>query len=101
LASDFSLAFDGCGLPESAAALGVHVDSFARHLPQPEVADVVESAITSFSCGMAVGSLSSRLAGNGCRCFLGCETTRIAASSQGLALGRRSKPFSAQSYSGL
>src|ERR1022692_2687672 len=36
---------------------------------------------------MALGSLSSRLAGNGCRCFLGCETTGIAASSQGLASG--------------
>ena len=46
MASDFSLAFDGSGLPESDAALGVHVDSFARHLPQPEVADVVETRVS-------------------------------------------------------
>jgi hypothetical protein len=47
LASDLRLAFDGGGLPQSAAALGIHVDSFVRHLSQPEVADVVESAITN------------------------------------------------------
>jgi hypothetical protein len=59
LASDLCLAFDRCRLPQSGASLGVDVDSFLRHLFQPEVADLVEGAITHCSFGTALGSLSS------------------------------------------
>ena len=51
------------------------------------MADLVESAITNCSFGMALSSLSSGLAGNGCRGFLGCESARTAASARDLALG--------------
>jgi hypothetical protein len=44
LASDIGLAPDGGGLPRSAVALGIHVDSFALDLRQPEVAAMMESA---------------------------------------------------------
>jgi hypothetical protein len=44
LASDIGLAPDGGGLPRSAVALGIHVDSFALDLRQPEVTDIVEIA---------------------------------------------------------
>ncbi len=74
-------------LPQSAATLGVHVGSFVRHLSQPEVADMVEGASTNRSFGMALSSLSSGLAGNGCRGFLGCESARSAASAHDLAVG--------------
>lgn len=47
LASDFGLAPDGSRLPQSAATLGIHVDSFVRYLSQPEMADLVEGAITN------------------------------------------------------
>ena len=87
LASDLSAACDRSCLPQSAASLGVHVDSFVCHLSQPEVADMVEGAITSCSFGMALSGLSSGLAGNGCRGFLGCESARTAASPRDLAVG--------------
>lgn len=57
LASDLSPALDGSGLPQSAAALGVDVGSFVRHLFQPQVADLVDGAITNCSSGMALDSL--------------------------------------------
>jgi hypothetical protein len=87
LASDFSPALDGSHLPQSTAALGIHVDSFVRHLSQLEVVDVVEGAVTNCSPGVALRSLSSGLAGDGRRCFLGCETTRTLALAHYLALG--------------
>ena len=101
LASDICLALDCGGLPQSAAAMGIHVDSFVLHLHQPEVADVVEGAISNFSSCVALCSLSSGLAGNGCGCFPGCQAACNPASSTGLAAGQRSKQFSAQSCSGL
>ena len=87
LGSNFSRTFDGSHLPQSGAALGVHVGSFVRHLSQPEVADMVEGAITNCSFSMAFSSLSSGLAGNGCRGFLGCESACVAARSYNLAVG--------------
>ena len=87
LASNFSLTLDGGRLPQSAATLGVHVGSFVRHLSQPEVADMVEGAITNCSFSMAVSSLSFRVAGNGCRSILGCDSARTAASAPDMAVG--------------
>ena len=87
LASDLGLASDGSCLPQSAACLGVHVGSFLRHLSQPEVADVVESAITNCSCIMALGSLPFGLAWNGCRGFSGCQATSSTACANNLDLG--------------
>ena len=81
------LALDGSCVPQSAAALGIHVDSFVHHLYRSEVVDVVAGAITDCSFGVALGSLSSGLAWDGCRCFLGCETRCTAASAVDLALG--------------
>jgi hypothetical protein len=57
LASDFSLTFDGSHLPQSGASLGIHVDPFVRHLSQPEVADMVEGAITNRSSSVALSIL--------------------------------------------
>ena len=87
LAPNFSLTLDGSRLPQSAATLGVHVGSFVRHLSQPEVADMVEGAITNCSFSMALSSLSSGLAGNGCRSFLACDSARTAASAPDMAVG--------------
>ena len=44
LASDLRIASDGSPLPQSVASLGIHVGSVVRHLPQSEVADMVEGA---------------------------------------------------------
>ena len=44
LASGIGLAPDGGGLPRSAVALGIHVDSFALDLRQPELTEMVEMA---------------------------------------------------------
>src|ERR1700688_715650 len=87
LASNFSLTLDGSRLPQSAATLGVHVGSFVRHLSQPEVADMVEGATTNCSFSVVLSSLSFRLAGNGCRSFLGCDSARAAASAPDMAVG--------------
>jgi len=76
LASDIGLAPDSGGLPRLTAALGIHVDSFALHIHQPEVADVVEIAITNPSSCVALGSVSSGMARHGCGCFPGCEAIR-------------------------
>jgi len=87
MASSFSPDFDSYGLPQSAATVVIHVDSRLRHLPKPEVADVVAIAITNCSSGMAIFRLSLGLAGDGCGRFLGCEATCTASSTLGLALG--------------
>ena len=87
LAPNRSVAFDGSVLPESAAALGVHVDSFVRHLSQPKVADMVEGAITNCSLSMALSSLSSGLAGNGCGGVLGRASAYAIASSKNVVMG--------------
>jgi hypothetical protein len=58
-------------VPQSAATVGVHVASVVRNLRQPQVANLVESPTENRAFRMAVGSLSSGLAGNGCGCFPG------------------------------
>jgi hypothetical protein len=45
------LALGGNSLPQSAASLGIHVDFFVRYLSQPEMAYMVEGAITNRSSG--------------------------------------------------
>ena len=87
LGSDLGVASDGSCLPQSAASLGVHVDSLVCHLSQSEVADMVEGANTKRSLSVALSSLSSGLAGNGRRSFLGCESARTPARAHDLALG--------------
>ena len=78
----------GCGLlPQSAAALGVHVGVVVRHFFQPEVADVVEGARPSFASRLAFHSVSVRLAGDGCGRVPGCEAARPFAAHNSLALG--------------
>ena len=87
LASDLGDASGGSCLPQPPASLGVHVDSIRCHFHQPEVADMVDGALTSCASGLALDSLSLRLAGNGRREFLGCGAARIATSTHQLALG--------------
>ena len=86
MASNLRFAIDRNRLPQSAFALGIHVASFVRHLFQPEVANMVEDAITNCTSGMAFVRVSSGLARNGCRCFPGCETTCSVANAGNLAL---------------
>jgi hypothetical protein len=65
LASDLGDASDGGCLPQPPASLGVHVDSIGCHFHQPEVANLVDGAFPSCTSGLALASLSLRLAGNG------------------------------------
>ncbi|PYT99745.1 MAG: hypothetical protein DMG38_10535 [Acidobacteria bacterium] len=48
---------------------------------------MVEGAVASCTPGLALGSLPSSLAGNGCGDVLGCESARTAASARGVAPG--------------
>ena len=65
LASDLGDASDGGCLPQPPASLGVHVDSVGCHFHQLEVANLVDGAFPSCTSGLALASLSLRLAGNG------------------------------------
>src|SRR5258708_6073546 len=67
--------------------MGVHVGSLLCHLHQPQVANLVGSSVACCPFRVALGCLSSGLAGNGCRSFLGCQSARAAASTRRLALG--------------
>jgi len=87
LASDLGVASYSSCLLQPPTSLGVHVDSVVRHLSQPEVADMVEGTIANCSFSMALCSLSFRLAGNGRRSFLGCDSARFAASALDMAVG--------------
>ena len=87
LASALGDAADGSGLPQPPASLGVHVDSIRCYFHQPEVANLVEGAVTSCASGLALDSLSVGLAGNGRREFLGCAAAPIATSAHDVALG--------------
>ena len=62
MASNLGFAIARNRLPQSAAALDIHVASFVRYIFQPEVGDVVEGAITNCTSGVALGRLSSGLA---------------------------------------
>jgi hypothetical protein len=88
LASDICPALHRNSFPQFAATLGIHVDSLVLHLHQPEVADVVEGAISNSSSSVALGSLPSGLAGNGCGCFPGHQAACTPASVAGLVVGR-------------
>ena len=87
LASDLGDASDGSCLPQPPASMGVHVDSIRCHFHLPEMANMVDGAVTSGASGLAFDSLSVRLAGNGRREFLGCAAARIATGAHHLALG--------------
>jgi len=65
LASDLGDASGDSCLPQPPATLGVHVDSVGCHFHQLEVANLVDGAFPSCTSGLALASLSLRLAGNG------------------------------------
>lgn len=67
--------------------MGVHVDFVVRHLHEPKVADMVEGTISRCTFVRALGGVSSGLAGNGCRGFLGWESAHTDATAHDLAVG--------------
>ncbi len=87
LDSHLRLAFVRSGLPQRAAAVGVHVDFGLCHLLLPEMAHLVEGPKPNHSSGLALGSLPSGLAGHGRRGFLGCESTCANTCMPNLAVG--------------
>ena len=66
LDSAAGLTDDGDSLPKFIIGLGVHVDSLVRSLLRPEVVDVVASEIRNCASGVALSSISARLARHGC-----------------------------------
>ena len=84
---DLSLAFGGSFFPRGRSQPGCSCGRCLSPSFQPEVADLVEGANLHFSSDLAVDSLSSGLAGDGCRRFPGCEPGVPAASVNRLAVG--------------